>query len=88
MEIEIFNYFIEVSKIVNSFGLLLDIIGAIILFKFGLPDNIDREGRTFIITSNFNDDEIKKAKSFDSISKIGLLSLILGFISQLISNWI
>lgn len=71
---------------INDIGLLLDIFGAILLFKFGLPDSIDREGHCHIITEQVDEEEIKKGKLYDKLGKIGLVLLILGFIFQLISN--
>jgi hypothetical protein len=32
------------SSIINSAGLILDIVGAMLLLKFGIPNKIDPEG--------------------------------------------
>jgi hypothetical protein len=34
---------------VNYIGLVLDIIGAILLYKYGLPESIDRYGHIHLI---------------------------------------
>lgn len=36
------------ETIVNDIGLGLDIIGAVLLWKFGLPEAISREGRDYV----------------------------------------
>lgn len=71
---------------INDIGLLLDIIGAILLFKFGLPASISREGHIHLITEQVDEEEKKKGKLYDKWGKIGLGLLVIGFIFQLISN--
>lgn len=72
----------------NSIGLIVDIIWAILLFKFWLPEDINRSGATFIITNEVNEEEKNKAQKYDFCGKVGLILLIAGFIFQLISNFI
>ncbi len=74
------------SACINDIGLLLDIIGAVLLFKFGLPASIDRQGHIHIITEQVDEEEIKKGKLYDIWGKFGLGLLILGFVLQLASN--
>lgn len=84
----------ECSKIINSIGLLCDIAGAIIIFKFGLPPAIEknRTGHIDIIDgSGFNtnrQNEIDEDNKYKKWNKIGLILLILGFVLQLVSNFI
>lgn len=71
---------------INDIGLLLDIIGAILLFKFGLPASIDRNGHTHFVVKGINEEEVKRGKLYDKWAKVGLSLLILGFTFQLLSN--
>ncbi len=45
------------AKGLNSLGLVLDIFGVILLFKFGLPESISREGHDYLITEQVNEEE-------------------------------
>ena len=79
---------ISCSDTVNSIGLLLDIAGAILLWKYGLPESISREGTIPLVIGQIDGAEVAKAKTYDCWSKFGLTLLILGFVLQLISNFI
>jgi len=73
--------------ILNSLGLLLDIIGAILIWKYGLPESLSREG----VAPAFSviDASLRaKAKKYNWYSNIGLFLLVLGFVFQLISNFL
>jgi hypothetical protein len=74
--------------IVNSIGLVMDIIGATLLFFFGLPPDIRRDGKYFLVINSGNRDEISKAKKYDAYSRGALYLLGGGFILQLVSNFI
>ncbi len=76
------------SICVNSIGLVLDIIGAILLFFFGLPPKIDPEGKIRLIASQRDEDEIRRGKIYKIMSPTGIILIIIGFILQLVSNYI
>ena len=73
------------SSIVNSAGLVFDIVGAILLIKFGIPNKIDPKGRMVIEWDAVDQDEIKKANAYKRWSNISILLIIFGFLLQLIS---
>jgi len=52
---------------VNSVGLSLDIFGACLIFRFGLPEKIDREGHIQVIVS----EKSEKETLFQLAGKIG-----------------
>ena len=76
------------STFVNSFGLILDIVGALLLIRFGIPPKIDREGHIHLILEQMDQDEIHKAKRYDCWSSFAILLMVVGFILQLISNFV
>ncbi len=73
-------------KMISSIGLIFDVVGASLIFVYGIPDKIDREGHTHIITTDINKAEIEKAKRYDLCSRAGSFLLILGFLLQLSGN--
>ncbi len=78
----------ECSIILNSAGLLCDITGAILLFKFGLPENISKKGHINLILEQIDENEKRKAKKYDLWGKIGLILIIIGFVFQLLSSFV
>lgn len=72
--------------LINSFGLGLDIIGVIILFKYGLPSDVNRGGAVVKIVSGSQ--EIPKYKKYLRWAYFGLSLLVLGFVLQLVSNFL
>jgi len=66
------------SSLVNSLGLIFDIIGAILLWRFGLPEQINRAGTSRLLLPGVDKAEIQKAKWYDHMAKWGLSLLILG----------
>ena len=79
---------ISCSNIVNSVGLVLDIVGVVLIWRYGLPEPISREGHNYIILESHDEAEKIKAAKYDRLSKIGLSLVILGFALQLASNFI
>jgi len=76
------------STAVNSIGLLLDIAGVVMVWRYGLPESLSREGAQYIITEQTDEAEKAKAARFDLLSKIGLALIVAGFAFQLLSNFL
>jgi hypothetical protein len=72
---------------INGIGLILDIAGALLLWRFGLAPSIDRSGTTHIITEQVDEAEVRKGKRYDRFGRTGIALLVLGFVFQLASNF-
>jgi hypothetical protein len=71
-------------KIVNSIGLIFDIIGAYLIWKYGLPTTAFLDDQFSHLPSG----RVQINKPTDKRSYWGLLLLMVGFIFQLASNFI
>jgi hypothetical protein len=78
----------DLSKIVNSVGLLCDIAGAIILWRYGLPEEFSKTGAVYLTTGDTDQGEAAKARAYEWLARLGLGLLIFGFFLQLVSNFI
>ncbi len=78
---------ITYSVIINSLGLILDILGGLLLFRYGLPSKIDSKGHIHLIAEQVDETEIATAKRYDVWSKFAIILLIIVFFLQLISNF-
>jgi hypothetical protein len=75
------------SKSVNSIGLILDITGAIVLWIFALPSRLE-EGVVRLAHQRSKSITPAEEKRFNQWSEAGVVCLGLGFLLQLISNFI
>jgi hypothetical protein len=75
-------------SIVNSIGLAFDIAGAILVWRYGLPEPISREGQITIIAEQTDPLEKRKAERYDCAARFGIGLLIFGFALQLLSNFL
>lgn len=80
--------FPSLKTALNSGGLFMDIVGGFLIFIFGLPENINRDGAIGIVTGETDEDEKKKGRRYDFCARAGLCLLILGFALQLVSNYV
>ena len=87
------------TQIINSFGLVLGITGAGILFRWGFPQPSFEEGVGLGLedanilenglTVAENNQKVREEKErFTRISKLGLALIIIGFAFQLVAAWL
>jgi hypothetical protein len=76
------------AQAVASTGLVLDMVGAFVIWLYGLPPQIDPQGHIHIICEQIDESERLRAQRYIRLSRCGLLLLILGFALQLFSNFI
>jgi hypothetical protein len=76
------------ANVVNSRGLICDIIGALILWRYGLLEPISRRGAIYLVCEQSDDAEAAKGKRYDRIALWGIALLVVGFGIQLVSNFL
>ena len=74
--------------VINSVGLALDILGVILLFLYGLPEEISKTGARHLVLEDEEKEEVEKWKRYKKKSYLGLALLVIGFSLQLVSNWL
>lgn len=74
------------KSLLNTIGLVFDIMGVILLFKYGLPSNVRKDGGNVMLFQDTNQEEIKKWHKYNFWSRVGLISIIVGFSFQIASN--
>lgn len=92
MENDVINFFTS-QKGLSSLGLVIDIIAALLIWKFGIPAVADRDGGdTLAITVPDTEERKERHQSlvflYDLASGAGIWLLILGFSLQLVANWL
>ncbi len=76
------------SNLANSIGLVCDIIGAVLIWRYGLPIPISRSGARYLVMQQKNETEIAKARRYDCITRWGIILLVSGFVLQLVSSFL
>mgnify|MGYP006125516925 FL=1 len=76
----------ELNNLLNTIGLTIDIVGVILLFKYGLPSDLNKHGNIYKALEGTNFDEVKKYKKYNCWSRIALGLVITGFTLQIASN--
>lgn len=72
----------------SSIGLVIDIIGVWILFKYGLPSNLKEHGGAELRDEPPEEEQVREKanKKIKLMARLGLSLLILGFLFQLIGT--
>jgi hypothetical protein len=74
--------------IVNSIGLVFNVVGAILIWRYGLPEPLSPTGARYLRTGMIDENDRATAARFTFRAKLGLGLLIAGFLAQLASNFL
>lgn len=74
------------SYLINLIGLILDILGVLVLFKYGLPSEVTKDGHVGYTASQSDPIERAKWYKYNRMAKVGLGLLIAGFVLQAASD--
>ncbi|MBC7369815.1 MAG: hypothetical protein H7343_23875 [Undibacterium sp.] len=75
------------SSDISSLGLIFDIGGATLLWRFGLPEvEVYRSGRIPAVYNPASPEQEKKIQKYDRLAKLAVVLLTLGFVLQLIGT--
>ena len=72
------------SDILSILGLSANFFGGILLWKYGIPNRVNREGHIIIRAQQIDERERQRARFYDRMSALGLFLLIVGFFIQLL----
>jgi len=77
----------EKINLFSTIGLILDIIGVLMLFKYGLPSKVSEGTGRITEESKINEDiRNKKNKHIVIMAYLGLTFILIGFIFQLMGT--
>ena len=69
---------------INFWTAVLGFTGSVLLFFFGLPPKIDRDGHQHLILQGIDKAEKKKASIYIKLGNIGMFLIAFSFLLQLI----
>ena len=74
------------AELFNTVGLILDIFGVVLLFRFGLPPDVSRDG-TVRLALGTDEREARKGKLYERLSWTALGLIVTGFVLQIVGTW-
>ena len=77
----------EMNRALNLIGLLLNLAGVLILFRYGMPFHVPTGGAVALITETRDQATIALEQRYEIYGYIGLGFLIVGTVSQMIAAW-
>jgi hypothetical protein len=72
----------------NLVGLLFNLIGIVVLFRWGMPFRVETGGATYLITVQRDANEIAVERLYKTVGYVGLAMLIAGTVLQMIAAWL
>lgn len=76
----------RLAELFNTVGLVLDIFGVVLLFRFGLPPDVSRDGAVRLVLGA-DEREAWKAKRYERLSWAALGLIVTGFALQIVGTW-
>ena len=75
------------ARLLNTVGLVLAVIGCVLLFWFGIPVDVDPQGRRHIITEDRDEAEVAKGKRYLHLGRLGISLIAIGALLQIWATW-
>jgi len=76
------------SRALTSVGLAMDLAGAFLLWRFGLPEALRRDGAISLICEQRDEAEVVKARLYDRWATAALFLISTGFGLQLLATFL
>jgi hypothetical protein len=69
----------------NVVGLLMNLAGVILLFRYGMPYRVRTEGNTYYVTQSVDAAEVRAERWYEKLGILGLALIVLGTAAQIAS---
>lgn len=68
----------------NLWSGILGLIGSLLVFRYGIPPRIDKDGHIHLILEQTDTLEKKKAKRYLTLGKLGIILIAISFCLQIV----
>lgn len=75
------------SRILNTIGLGLVVVGCVLLYCFGLPPSVRPGGESYFLMEHTDAAEIAKGKRYRILGHFGIALVGIGSLFQIFATW-
>jgi hypothetical protein len=75
------------DKAVNTLGLVFNLLGVFILFRYGMPFHIPTGGANTLLLEGTDQAAVALEHKYMLLGYVGLAFLVLGTVLQIIATW-
>jgi hypothetical protein len=72
------------ANILNISGLLMNLVGVILLFRYGMPYRVRTEGANYYVAEDADKHVIAIERRYDLLGKLGLFFIVAGTAAQIV----
>lgn len=65
-------------------GLVANLIGVIILFRYGMPFHVPRKGQSSLLLEGIDHESLKKEACYTILGHVGLILIVVGTLFQVV----
>ena len=71
------------TNALNAFGLLANLSGVLLLFRYGMPYRVSTGGSSIYVSSSTDPHELAMEQRYKRLGLLGLVLIVLGTIAQI-----
>jgi hypothetical protein len=71
----------------NIWGLVLNLVGVIVLFRYGMPFHVPTSGATFLISHQVNAAAKALERRYEIVGYFGLIAIVVGTGMQIVGAY-
>jgi hypothetical protein len=72
----------------NAFGLLANLSGVLLLFRYGMPYRVSTGGSSILVSDTTDPHEIAMDQRYKRLGLLGLALIVLGTIAQIVAAFL
>jgi hypothetical protein len=68
-------------------GLVLNLMGVFLLFRYGMPYRVEVKGYSLLLEQDPTDEDVRLNRKYGQLGRLGLLFIVLGTVLQAVATF-